>query len=127
MDLTVRRMDEVVRVAEKVQLFCLEKGLDTRRAYLAGLAMEEMAGNVVGHGFHKDKKNHSVDIRVVFKSSGLQLRIKDDCMPFDPGERIKMTDPTDPSSNIGIRLVFQISKDVEYQSILGLNVLMIRI
>ena len=127
MDLTVRRMDEVVRVAEKVQLFCLEKGLDTHRAYLAGLAMEEMAGNVVGHGFHKDKKKHSVDIRVVYKDSGLLLRIRDDCRPFDPGERKKLTNPSDPVSNIGIRLVFQIAKEVEYQFILGLNVLTITI
>ena len=127
MDLTVRSIEEVVTVSEKVRDFCLEKGLDERRASLAGLAMEEMAGNVVSHGFHTDQRSHSVDIRVVFKSSGLQLRIRDDCIPFDPHERIKRTDPSDPSSNIGIRLVFQIAEDVEYQSILGLNVLTIRI
>ena len=127
MDLTVRSIEEVVTVSEKVRDFCLEKGLDERRASLAGLAMEEMAGNVVSHGFHRDQRSHSVDIRVVFKSSGLQLRIRDDCIPFDPHERIKRTDPSDPSSNIGIRLVFQIAEDVEYQSILGLNVLTIRI
>ena len=127
MDLTVRSMDEVVTVAEKVQFFCLEKGLDKRRSFLSGLAMEEMAGNVVIHGFQKDKKRHCVDIRVVYKNSGLLLRIKDDCRPFDPGERRKLTDPSDPVSNIGIRLVYQIAKDVQYQSILGLNVLTIQI
>jgi LytS/YehU family sensor histidine kinase len=82
---------------------------------------------VVGHGFHKDKKKHSVDIRVVYKDSGLLLRIRDDCRPFDPGERKKLTNPSDPVSNIGIRLVFQIAKEVEYQFILGLNVLTITI
>ena len=127
MDLTVRSMDEVVTVAEKVQYFCQEKGLDKRRSFLSGLAMEEMAGNVVIHGFQKDKKRHCVDIRVVYKNSGLLLRIKDDCRPFDPGERRKLTDPSDPVSNIGIRLVYQIAKDVQYQSILGLNVLTIQI
>ena len=127
MDLTVRSMEEVVIVAEKVQLFCQEKGLDTRRSFLAGLVMEEMAGNVVDHGFQKDKKKHSVDIRIVYKSSGLLLRIRDDCRPFDPAERKKLTDPTDPVSNIGIRLVFQIADNVEHQCILGLNVLTIHI
>ncbi len=126
MDLTVRSMDEVVAVAEKVQLFCQEKGLDAHRSALAGLAMEEMAGNVVSHGFQMDNKKHSADIRIVYKDSGLLLRIRDDCRPFDPGERRKLTDPSDPESNIGIRLVFQIAKDVEYQFILGLNVLTIR-
>jgi anti-sigma regulatory factor (Ser/Thr protein kinase) len=127
MDLTVRSMDEVVLVSEKVQNFCLEKGLDSRRCALAGLAMEEMAGNVVRHGFLKDKKKHSVDIRIVYKNNGLMLRIKDDCRPFDPVEWSKLTVPSDPASNIGIRLVFQIAEKVEYQSVLGLNVLYIRI
>ena len=125
MDLTVRNMDEVMVVAEKLQLFCQEKGLDAHHSALVGLAMEEMAGNVVSHGFKKDKKKHSVDIRVVYKNSGLLLRIRDDCRPFDPGERKKLTDPSDPASNIGIRLVFQIAESVEYQFILGLNVLTI--
>ena len=127
MDLTVRSMDEVMYISEKVQNFCLEKGLDRRRSALAGLAMEEMAGNVVSHGFTKDKKKHSVDIRIVYKNSGLLFRIRDDCRPFDPGERKKLTDPSDPASNIGIRLVYQTVEDVEYQFILGLNVLTIRI
>jgi anti-sigma regulatory factor (Ser/Thr protein kinase) len=89
--------------------------------------MEEMAGNVVSHGFRKDNKTHSVDIRVVYKNNGVVLRIKDDCKPFDPGERKKSTVPSDPVSNIGIRLVFKIAESVEYQSVLGLNVLSIRI
>jgi hypothetical protein len=63
----------------------------------------------------------------VYKNSGLLFRIRDDCRPFDPGERKKLTDPSDPVSNIGIRLVYQTVEDVEYQSILGLNVLTIRI
>jgi hypothetical protein len=70
---------------------------------------------------------YSVDIRIVYKNNGLLLRIRDDCRPFDPAERKELTDPTDPASNIGIRLVFQIADEVEYQCILGLNVLTIRI
>ena len=127
MDLSVRSMADVVSVSERVQSFCLDRGIDTRRAALAGLAMEEMAGNIVDHGFTKDKKSHSVDVRVVHKEGAVILRIKDDCVPFDPGERAKLSDPDDPTKNIGIRMVFGIAQDVQYQNILGLNVLMIRI
>ena len=66
-------------------------------------------------------------VRVVRKDDDLILRIKDDCVPFDPGERAKLSDPDDPTKNIGIRMVFGIAQDVQYQNILGLNVLMIRI
>ena len=125
MDLSVKSMEDVVCIAERIQNFCLERGIDERRAYLAGLSMEEMAGNVIDHGFTKDKKKHSVDVRVVHKDDDVIMRIKDDCVPFDPGERKAMAD--DVLKNIGIRMVFKIAGDIQYQNILGLNVLTIRI
>ena len=127
MDLSVKSLEGVVRIAEQVQRFCLERGVDARRAYLAGLSMEEMAGNIVDHGFRKDNKAHSVDVRVVHKGDDVILRIKDDCVPFDPGERQKLAEGGDIGQNIGIRMVFRIARDVQYQNILGLNVLTIRI
>ena len=57
--------------------------------------------------------------------------IKDDCVPFDPGERLKMTSDEsigeDPMKNIGIRMVYKIAKEVQYQNVLGLNVLTLKI
>lgn len=127
MDLSVTNMEGVVSIARQVQQFCLDRGIDARRAYLAGLSMEEMAGNIVEHGFTKDKKNHSVDVRVVHKDGDVILRIKDDCVPFDPGERKKLAEGDDVTRNIGIRMVFRIAQDVQYRNILGMNVLTIRI
>ncbi len=49
------------------------------------------------------------------------------CVPFDPHERMNIAAPDDPVKNIGIRLVFRTAKDVQYQNILGLNVLTVRI
>ncbi len=127
MDITVKTMGEVVTIAHTVQGFCRERGIDERRAFFSGLALEEMAGNVVSHGFVKDEKSHTVDVRVVRKGQDVILRLKDDCVPFDPGVRRTLTDPADPTKNIGIRMVFRLAKDVQYQSILGLNVLTIKI
>ncbi|MBQ6465963.1 MAG: ATP-binding protein [Oscillospiraceae bacterium] len=127
MDLSVTSIEEVVCVAERIQRFCLAHGIDRRRAYLAGLSMEEMAGNIVQHGFAADSKSHSVDVRVVHKDSDVILRIKDDCRPFDPSERQQLAEDGDPAKNIGIRMIFKIARSVQYQVILGLNVLTIRI
>ncbi len=127
MDLSVKSVEDVVVVAREIQRFCLERGVSPRSAYLAGLSMEEMAGNVVEHGFTKDRKSHTADLRVVHKGEDVILRIKDDCVPFDPQERRAMTAPDDPAKNVGIRLVYEIARDVQYQNILGLNVLTIRI
>ena len=127
MDLSIRSIEDVVSISQQVQDFCREKGIDERRSYLAGLSMEEMAGNIVDHGFTKDRKKHSVDVRVVHKDGGVILRIKDDCVPFNPSERMQMANGDDVLKNIGIRMVFGIASDVKYQNILGLNVLTIRI
>ena len=126
-DISVGNMDEVVTVSKRVMDFCRERGISGHRSYMAGLCLEEMAGNIVAHGFTKDQKRHSIDIRVAHKNDDLILRIRDDCIPFDPEERNKLTDPADMVKNMGIRMVYKAAREVQYQSILGLNVLTMRI
>ncbi len=125
-DISVRQMDQVLTVSQQVIDFCRKRGIDGRTAYFSGLFLEEMAGNVVEHGFHKDSRPHSVDIRVVHKNDDVILRIKDDCIPFDPAERLEIADPKDRAKGVGIRLVYKGAKDIRYQNMLGLNVLTIR-
>ncbi len=124
--LVLRDMGEVTQTAEKVQRFCEERGISRKRSAYVGLCLEETAGNIVQHGFHADRKPHVIEMRVVIQNGGAVLRIKDDCIPFDPQERYQMTAPDDPASNIGIRLVYALADEVEYQNLLGLNVLTIR-
>ena len=89
--------------------------------------MEEMAGNIVRHGFSGDSKKHSVDIRVVLKDDDIILRIRDNCIAFNPSEYHKIMQENDDFKNIGIKLVYGIAKKVDYQNLLGMNVLTIRI
>lgn len=127
-DISVRGMEEVVGVSGQVIAFCRRLGLDERRAFFAGLCMEEMAGNVVTHGFTKDAKPHSADIRVVHKDNELILRIRDNCAGFDPVEYVQMMEQEDEAGrNVGIRLVYEIAEGIQYQNLLGMNVLAIRI
>ena len=126
MDHSLHCLEDVICLSEAIQAFCQQKKIEPRISYFAALFMEEMAGNVVEHGFHKDKKAHTVETRVVYKDDGIILRIKDNCIPFDPAERYKMANPDDISKNIGIRMVYRIAEDIDYQNILGMNVLTIR-
>lgn len=125
LELTITRIEEVTQTAAQVQAFCDAHGTAGRTAYLAALSLEEMAGNVVRHGFAADKKAHSVNCRVVYTKKGILLRIKDDCIPFNPQEWMDMVKPDDPTRNIGIRMVYRLAQDVSYQNLLGLNVLTI--
>ena len=127
LDISVRNMEQVMHVSQQVIDFCGSRGIDPRRAYFSGLCMEEMAGNVVTHGFTKDDRQHSADIRVVHGAEGIILRIRDNCLAFDPLERMKLNEPGSEGKNVGIRLVYGIAGEVSYQNLLGLNVLTIRI
>lgn len=126
-DITVTDLSEVVKVSQQVSDFCKEHNVDSHRSYFASLALEEMAGNVVDHGFKKDKKSHSVDIRVALKGEDIIMRIKDDCIPFNPKERMELIDPENEQRYLGIQLAYKAAKAINYQNILGLNVLTIRV
>lgn len=124
MDISVSSMEQIVSISVKVQMFCQSRGIDKRRASLSGLALEEMAGNIVEHGFTKgNRRKHSIDVRVIHRGETVLLRIKDDCAPFNPEDFQKMTAHNDAAQNIGIRMIYAMAREVKYQNILGLNVL----
>lgn len=154
-DLSVYDMEGVLSISREVVDFCRDHGVDEKRTFLSGLFLEEMAGNVYAHGFKKKPATKYIDIRLVLKPaagsrpgvgqmnkqtgnlagfhSGDQawgdiiLRIKDNAIPFNPAERKDMLDPDDPVKNIGIRMVYGSAREVQYQNMLGLNVLTILI
>ena len=127
LDITIHSMDEVTATSKRVLAFCSGRGIERRRAYYSALCLEEIAANIVKHGFHADNKSHAVDVRVVHKGEDVILRVKDDCAPFNPQERAELLDTQDMTRNIGLRMVMRIAKSVDYQNLLGLNVLTMRV
>lgn len=122
---------DISNMSVRISDFCKNHGIDHRRAFYASLCMDEMAANVVEHGFD-DGAKHYVEVRVVYKAGGnkedeLLLRIKDDCRPFDPKEKLALINPDDLTKNIGLRMVSKLAKTMSYTNILGLNVLTITI
>ena len=126
-DISVSGEKEVLDVSIQIYDFCIKHGIDEQRTLFSSLCMEEMAGNIVRHGFSGDSKKHSVDIRVVLKDDDIILRIRDNCIAFNPSEYHKIMQENDDFKNIGIKLVYGIAKKVDYQNLLGMNVLTIRI
>ncbi len=89
--------------------------------------MEEMAANIVEHGFTRDSRSHSIDIRVIAIDGKLILRLRDNCAEFDPSSRASAMKSDDAGKNIGIKLVYNIAETVDYQNLLGMNVLTITV
>lgn len=122
--ISIHSMEEVMNISESVIGFCRKRGVDEITANRSGLCIEELAGNIVRHGF-TGKKRDTVDISVTKDSDELIIKFKDNCKLFNPKELDTIFNPEDPSSNIGIRLVRKACKEMEYSTLLGLNVLSI--
>ena len=121
-EMTVKTAQEVVGASEKATAFCLEHGESERDSSLISLCIEEMTNNIVEHGFTKDKRDdHSIDIRLIFKDGKRFIRIRDNCVNFDPIAYMDLHKTDDPTVHIGIRLVMRMVKDANYVCSLGLN------
>ena len=126
-DISISTIEEITEYAQIIGDFCLSHGCESRRANHMRHAVDEMAGNVFEHGFSKDNKKHTIDVRAVKKGDDYILRIRDDCYIFDPVHQLQLLYPDDLFRNIGVRLIMKTAKDVQYTSILKLNNLVVRI
>ena len=127
LDRSITTAQEVVALSQEVWAFCEAHGCDRRRRYLMALSVEEMAGNVVEHGFTKDKKPHSIDVRILKKGDEYIVRIRDDCVFFDPLQRLQLYSDRDPAHHMGLRMIIGTAKELRYTCILRLNNLVVRI
>ena len=126
--MSITAIDEVVSVSRGIEDLCKSSGIDNRRSMLAGLCMEEMAANVVEHGFKKDKrKDHSINIFACVENDEVLLRLRDNCVKFDPRSKLEMYSNDDPTKNVGIKMVSKIAKEMNYQTTFGMNVLTIKL
>lgn len=121
-DISVRSMGEVINISQKVWDFCEAHGVSARQKYCSSLCVEELAGNIVRHGF-ADGKKHCIDIRVSWVKGDVMLSLKDDCRAFNPTEAAKLFDPEDKTHNLGLRIAAGTTKRMSYQNTFGLNIL----
>ena len=125
---SLHSMEEVVALSGEVVSFCAARGIGKRAANRLALCVEEMAGNVIEHGFN-DGKPHHLDVRVLVKDGSVILRMRDDCRQFDLREKVKKwaPDPQHPEKNIGIRLVMGMAKDISYTNTMNTNNLIVTV
>lgn len=115
----------ITEMSEQTADFCKTYGADRKTAYFLALAVEEMSGNVVEHGF-KDGKPHRIDLRVIRKKEEWIIRIRDDCTLFNPNDYIAQYDNEDAAANIGLKIVSGIAKEMIYLNTMKLNNLIIK-
>jgi Na+-driven multidrug efflux pump/anti-sigma regulatory factor (Ser/Thr protein kinase) len=118
---SVQTVSEAAEVSARLCAFCQEREIDRRTAMLIGLSVEEMTVNIIEHGFTKDTQEHNVDVRVVLDDDVRVIRIRDNCIGFDPTKYLELHQSDDPTAHIGLRMVMGMVKEANYVNSLGLN------
>ena len=117
----VQSVSDAVDASSQICTFCEQQEIDRRTAMLIGLSVEEMTINIIEHGFTKDKLAHNVDVRVVLEKDCRIIRIRDNCVSFDPTRYLELHQSDDPAAHIGLRMVMGMVKEANYVNSLGLN------
>ncbi len=120
--------DDAIGISKEIQEFCVKKGVDRRRAYISALCTEELAINVIDHGF--TRSDQQLSVRLFIKAPKdkdeqhqITIRFRDNGKPFNIKKRRQLIEEEqdDPTRNIGIRLVFGMAENVSYIAAYGMN------
>ena len=120
-EMTIRSKADVSDALQRAAAFCRDHGENARNSALIPLCVEEMVNNILEHGFKPGREHQSVDVRILFKGDSRIIRIRDNCVNFDPLEYLKLHGSDDPVAHIGIRMVMRMVKSANYVNSLGLN------
>ena len=122
-EMSIKNTDDAIEASKMLDEFCRGRGIDGRTAMLVGLCVEEITVNIIEHGFTKDKKSHSIDVRMVVQGDRRIIRIRDNCVNFDPTKYLELhkDKEDDPTAHIGLKMVMSMVKEAEYINTLGLN------
>jgi anti-sigma regulatory factor (Ser/Thr protein kinase) len=101
------------------------------------LFVEEICSNIIEHGFRKSaakrtlfSPNEQYALVFAFVQGGtITLRIYDNCVLFDPEEKLRSIEEreSDPARGLGLKLVFSMADEASYTSMLNMNHMLIRV
>ena len=124
----VETLKDCALASEQAVLFCRGHHLEERKCFLAGLCLEELTTNVVGHGLSGKRKLKTADIRVIIDGGDVILRVRDSGPAFNLKrfeERLEKKKPG--AAGNGLRILLGSAKSVAYYRTYGVNTTIIRV
>ena len=118
LELSVNDREGAKNAAERAYAFCLDHGESEELCNDVMTCIREVTDNILSHGFTKDKKTHSIDVRVVKDGDDTVIRIRDNCFNFDP---VRYMRDHKERADSGLMRVNSRVKDASYVNSLGLN------
>ena len=115
---------ELERLAEEVEWFCQENGLESNIEFDLNLVLEELFVNAVRHGGCEGVKE-AARVHLELREDGVRVEFADRGREFDPAQAPEpdLEGPLAgrPIGGLGLHLVRNLAKDLEYRRVDGWN------
>ena len=123
-DLDIRDMEDISLTSEQIMMFCKGHRIDPKTGFRAALCFEELAANIIEHGFPKCRKNPGIDLRLVYDPKELIIRMQDNCAAYNVERQIAMAindNTLDPDEKLGLRILGGMAANIRYVHTLETN------
>jgi serine/threonine-protein kinase RsbW len=124
------QLEELSRVLEEAEDFMAARDVSRRAIYLARLALEEMATNVLKYGYD-DPAKHEIRLRIETHPGILLLTLEDDGHEFNPltapPPDVNLPAEDRVPGGLGIHLIRNLAEQLRYERVDGHNRLTIQI
>jgi len=115
LDVTIKNsLIDAVGISQKLINFAQENGVDPKTSVLIGMAVEEMAVNIINYNPHKIEY---MDILTKIGEKEITVAFKDSGTEFDPSTYT----PADEGSFESIEVLQKIADEISYARLIGLN------
>ncbi len=111
----IQEISQATGLSREIIRFCRENQVPKITANRVGVALEEMAVNIIGQKGRK-QKNSYMDVRITVEEDAVCLSIRDNGPPYHPFHRESIQGEFD-----NISMVLAIADEVHYDNILGMN------
>ena len=110
-------LENVSEFRDNLMDFCADNGISERDAGFLGMALEEIAVNIIRYGYRSNRENY-IDISFTVQDGSYILRIRDDGIPFNPLEQSRIQDGPVVG---GIPILQKMMSGFQYMRVLNMN------
>ena len=123
---TIYDMDNAIGLSKDICEFCKKLGLGHKKVMISGLAVEEICILMFKYSLCH-VRNAQADVRIIYKDDELTIRFRDNGRIMFNGDKIEVDDPNDSAANVGIKMLIDMATDITANSIMGLNVITVKL
>ena len=121
-------LEKCIQVSNQIVELCEAHGFGGRTAYFAGLCAEEIATNILKHGFKYKRADVNAEIRATISGDTLIMRVRDNGIAFNMNSLAKiLSEDQTPYKNLGIKIICAAATEISYYNLYGMNTTIIRI